>query len=104
VVAPTDLLYTIKINKKNVQAVRQLAIGYVAAWLEMQAENDGLLVKGIDSKEIQAELLRLDVRTRLFSAKDPDTKNVVKLLGLETTEKLVRTFCGDPDDPVWSTR
>ena len=53
---------------------------------------------------MQAELLKLDVRTRQFCGRDPDTKNVANIFGLELTDKLVRTLWGDPDDPVWSSR
>ena len=103
-VSPTTLLYTIPFNKKNFKKVRELSIGYVATWLDMLEENDGVLTKNIDSKEVQAELLKLDVRTRQFCGRDPDTKNVVKLFGMNVTDKLVRTLWGDPDDKIWSTR
>jgi hypothetical protein len=87
-VAPTTLLYTIPFNKKNFDKVRDLSIGFVATWLDMLEEQDGPLMKGVDSKLVQADLLRLDVRTRQFCGRDPDTKNVVKLFGLETTDKV----------------
>jgi len=103
-VAPTTLLYTIPYNRKNFDKVRDLSVGYVATWLDMLAEQDGPLVKGVDSKDAQAELLRLDVRTRQFCGRDPDTKNVANLFGLETTDKLVRTLWGDPDDKIWTSR
>ena len=103
-VAPTTLLYTIKYNRKNFNKVRQLSMDFVATWLDMLAETTGPLVDKVDSKECQADLLRLDVRTRQFCGRDPDTKNVVSLFGLETTDKLVRTFWGDPHDPIWSSR
>jgi len=103
-VAPTTLLYTIPYSKKNFNKVRDLSIGYVATWLDMLDEQDGPLMKDVDSKETQAELLRLDVRTRQFCGRDPDTKNVANLFGLETTDKLVRTLWGDPDDKIWSSR
>jgi len=103
-VAPTTLLYTIPYNKKNFNKVRDLSIGYVRTWLDMLAEEDGPLMKGVDSKETQAELLRLDVRTRQFCGRDPDTKNVVGIFGPEVTDKLVRTLWGDPDDNVWKSR
>jgi hypothetical protein len=85
-VAPTTLLYTVPYNAKNFDKVRDLSIGYVATWHDMLAETDGPLLK--DSREIQTELLRLDVRTRQFCGRDPDTKNVVKIFGLETTDKV----------------
>ena len=103
-VSPTTLLYTIPYNKKNFDKVRQLSIDYVSTWLDMLDENDGVLMKDIDSKDTQAELLTLDVRTRQFCGRDPDTKNVVNLFGLNVTDNLVRTFWGDPDDPIWSSR
>jgi len=87
-VAPTTLLYTIPYNKKNFKKVRDLSIGYVATWLEMLKETEGPLMKGLDSKDVQAELLRLDVRTRQFCGRDPDTKNVANIFGLETTDKV----------------
>ena len=34
----------------------------------------------------------------------PDTKNVANIFGLQTTDKLVRTLWGDPDDPLWQSR
>lgn len=89
-VAPTTLLYTIPFNQKNFDKVRDLSIGYVATWLDMLAEEDGPLVKGLDSKDVQTELLRLDVRTRQFCGRDPDTKNVANLFGLELTDKVRR--------------
>ena len=90
-VAPTTLLYTVKFNKKNFAKVRQLSMDYVAAWLEMLAEEDGPLVKS--SKEIQAELLRLDVRTRQFCGRDPDTKNVVRFVSFFCFCELTFFFC-----------
>ena len=54
--------------------------------------------------QVQTELLQLDVRTRQFCGRDPDTKNVANIFGLETTDKLVRTLWGDPDDPLWQSR
>jgi hypothetical protein len=41
---------------------------------------------------------------RQFVCRDPDTKNVISLLGYDTTDKLVRTLKGDPDDSFWKTR
>ena len=58
-------------------------------------------------RQVQKELLQLDVRTRQFCGRDPDTKNVANIFGLETTDKLVRSLWGDPDDPytkVWHDR
>ena len=89
-VAPTTLLYTIPYSQRNFQKVRELSMGYVATWLDMIAETEGPLLKGIATKEVQAELLRLDVRTRQFCGRDPDTKNVANLFGLETTDKVRR--------------
>ena len=63
-----------------------------------------MLVDGVETREVQAELLKLDVRTRQFCGRDPDTKNVANIFGLETTDKLVRTLWGDPDDAVWQSR
>ena len=103
-VSPNTLLYTIPYNKKNFNKVRKLSMDYVATWLDMLEESDGVLMKDVDSKATQAELLRYDVRTRQFCGRDPDTKNVVKLFGLETSDLLVRTLWGDPDDRIWSTR
>ena len=70
----------------------------------MLEEQDGVFFKGIDTKETQATLLQTDVRTRQFCGRDPDTKNVANIFGLELTDKLVRTLWGDPDDPVWQSR
>ena len=56
------------------------------------------------STQVQKELLQTDVRSRQFCGRDPDTKNVANIFGLETTDKLVRTLWGSPDDPVWATR
>ena len=103
-VAPTTLLYTIPMSKKNFARVRELSMQYMRAWLEMLDEKEGVLLEGIDTREVQTELLQLDVRTRQFCGRDPDTKNVANIFGLETTDKLVRTLWGDPDDPVWSSR
>ena len=77
---------------------------YMTAWLELLDETEGVLVDGIDTRETQTELLQLDVRTRQFCGRDPDTKNVANIFGLETTDKLVRTLWGDPDDKIWQTR
>jgi len=76
----------------------------MASWLEMLEEEEGVLADGVDTKETQTELLQLDVRTRQFCGRDPDTKNVANIFGLEVTDKLVRTLWGDPDDPIWSSR
>jgi len=103
-VAPTTLLYTIPFSKKNFAKVRELSMDYMRAWLELLDETDGVLTEGVDTREVQAELLQLDVRTRQFCGRDPDTKNVANIFGLERTDKLVRTLWGDPDDPVWSSR
>ena len=40
------------------------------------------------TREVQLELLRLNVRTRQFWGRDPDMKNVANLFGLETTNKV----------------
>ena len=77
---------------------------YMTAWLELLDETEGVLVDGIDTRETQTELLQLDVRTRQFCGRDPDTKNVANIFGLEKTDKLVRTLWGDPDDSLWQTR
>ena len=84
--------------------VRELSTNYMRAWLELLDEKDGVLTEGLQTKETQTELLQLDVRTRQFCGRDPDTKNVANIFGLETTDKLVRTLWGDPDDPVWCSR
>ena len=102
--APTTLLYTIPMNEKNFARVRELSLQYMRSWLEMLSETDGVLLDGIDSREVQTELLQLDVRTRQFCGRDPDTKNVANIFGLELTDKLVKTLWGSPDDPVWTTR
>jgi len=103
-VAPTTLLYTIPFTKKTFAKVRSLAMEYMTAWLELLDETEGVLVDGIDTRETQTELLQLDVRTRQFCGRDPDTKNVANIFGLEKTDKLVRTLWGDPDDPIWQSR
>lgn len=103
-VAPTTLLYTIPFTKNTFAKVRSLAMEYMAAWLELLDETEGVLVEGIDTRETQTELLQLDVRTRQFCGRDPDTKNVANIFGLEKTDKLVRTLWGDPDDPIWQSR
>ena len=103
-VAPTTLLYTIPFKKKNFERVRELSKMYMKSWLEMLDETEGVLVEDINSKKTQTELLQLDVRTRQFCGRDPDTKNVANIFGLEVTDKLVRTLWGDPDDPVWQSR
>ena len=103
-VAPTTLLYTIPMSKKNFGKVRELSMQYMRAWLEMLSETDGVLMEGIETKEVQKELLQLDVRTRQFCGRDPDTKNVANIFGLEMTDKLVRTLWGDPDDAIWQSR
>jgi len=103
-VAPTTLLYTVPFSEKNFERVRQLSMDYMRSWLELVDETEGVLLDGIDTREVQTELLQLDVRTRQFCGRDPDTKNVANIFGLETTDKLVRTLWGDPDDPIWSSR
>jgi len=103
-VAPTTLLYTIPFKRKNLETVRRLSIDYMRSWLELLDESEGVLVDNINTREVQTELLQLDVRTRQFCGRDPDTKNVANLFGLETTDKLVRTLWGDPDDAVWQSR
>ena len=95
-VAPTTLLYTIPFSKKTFAKVRELSISHVRAWLEMLDETEGVLVEGINTRERQTELLQLDVHARQFCGRDPDTKNVANIFGLETTDKLVRTLWGDP--------
>ena len=87
-VAPTTLLYTIPYSRRNFAKVRDLSVGYVNAWLDMLDEDDGPLMRDVGTREVQSELLRLDVRTRQFCGRDPDTKNVVNLFGLETTDKV----------------
>ena len=77
---------------------------YMTAWLELLDETEGVLVDGIDTRETQTELLQLDVRTRQFCGRDPDTKNVANIFGLDVTDKLVRTLWGDPDDAIWQSR
>ena len=103
-VAPTTLLYTVPMSKKNFARVRELSMGYMRSWLELLDETDGVLLDGVGSLETQKELLQLDVRTRQFCGRDPDTKNVANIFGLETTDKLVRTLWGDPDDSIWQSR
>ena len=106
--APTTLLYTVKHNKKNFEKVRQISKDYTRVWLDLalgdEPDPDGVLSKGVDTPEVQAELLQTDVRTRQFCGRDPDTKNVANIFGLELTDKLVKTLWGSPDDPVWATR
>ena len=106
--APTTLLYTVKHNKKNFEKVRQISKDYTRVWLDLalgdEPDPDGVLSKGVDTPEVQAELLQTDVRTRQFCGRDPDTKNVANIFGLELTDKLVKTLWGSPDDPVWTTR
>ncbi|KAJ8601874.1 hypothetical protein CTAYLR_002692 [Chrysophaeum taylorii] len=102
--APTTLLYTVGYSNKNFAKVRQIAMDYVRVWLDMAQENEGVLVKNIDSRDVQTELLQTDVRIRQFCGRDPDTKNVANILGLDTTDKLVRTLWGDPNDPIWASR
>ena len=101
-VAPTTLLYTIPFSKKTFAKVRELSISHAHGWRCLTKRS--VLVEGINTRERQTELLQLDVRTRQFCGRDPDTKNVANIFGLETTDKLVRTLWGDPDDPVWQTR
>jgi len=72
-VSPVTLLYTIPYNKKNFDKVRKLSMDYMAVWLDMLEEKDGVLMKDIYSKKRQAELLRYDMKTRMFCKKDPDT-------------------------------
>ena len=63
-VAPTTLLYTVPMNKKNFAKVRELSMDYMKSWLEMLDETEGVLVDGIDTRERQTELLQIDVRPR----------------------------------------
>ena len=94
-------------NSSRLTGIEQKRSGFrqeVRPLLELLDETEGVLVDGVDSREVQTELLQLDVRTRQFCGRDPDTKNVANIFGLETTDKLVRTLWGDPDDPVWSSR
>jgi hypothetical protein len=87
--------------------VRDLALAHVSSWLDLlDNKHDGMnvLTKDIGTFWTQAELLRVDVRMRQFVGRDPDTKNMVKILGQNTTNKLIRTMCGDPDDVFWMTR
>lgn len=100
--SPTTLLYTMKYNKKNFQKVRDIATKYTKKWLDLAYSDNPILLK--NSKDIQAELLKIDVRTRQFCGRDPDTKNVANILGLDLTDKLVRTLWGHPDDPIWAKR
>jgi hypothetical protein len=105
--SPTTLLYTVKPTSRNLAAVRELCVAHVTAWLDLlegDGDDVGVLQKGIGTFETQAELLRLDVRMRTFVARDPDTRNVVKIIGSETTDKLIRTLYGDPDDSLWDGR
>uniref|UniRef100_A0A7S3U3M3 Red chlorophyll catabolite reductase n=1 Tax=Strombidinopsis acuminata TaxID=141414 RepID=A0A7S3U3M3_9SPIT len=106
-VAPTTLLYTVKYSKKSLAAVRDLGIAHVSSWLDLlegKDDKNGVLLKDIESRDTQAMLLQLDVRTRQFPFRDPDTKNVANILGLEITDKIIRTLCGDPEDPIWRKR
>ena len=66
-VAPTTLLYTIPFSKKNFARVRELSMAYMRSWLELIDETDGVLVDGIASRDVQKELLQIDVRTRHWS-------------------------------------
>jgi hypothetical protein len=102
-VAPTTLLYTVPYSRRNVDKVRDLSVGYVATWLDMLDETDGPLMRDVDTREVQSELLRLDVRTRQFCGRDPDTKNVANIFGLEKTDK-VRRFVGMVRHCVWCVR
>lgn len=86
-VAPTTLLYTVPYSTRNFDKVRDLSVGYVSTWLDMLDETDGPLMRDVDTREVQSELLRLDVRTRQFCGRDPDTKNVANIFGLEKTDK-----------------
>lgn len=87
-------------------------------------------MRDVGTREVQSELLRLNVRTRQFCGRDPDTKNVASLFGLETTNKVSvswmvyqvpcrkylldvplagllqidRTLWGDLEDEIWKTR
>ena len=89
-VAPTTLLYTVPYSKRNFDKVRDLSVGYVATWLDMLDEMDGPLMRDVNTRDVQSELLRLDVRTRQFCGRDPDTKNVANIFGLEVTDKVRR--------------
>lgn len=102
--APTTLLYTIKYNKKNFEKVRKISQDYTQLWLDMAYDKNPVLLKNIDDKDTQTELLKVDVRTRQFCGRDPDTKNVANIFGIDTTDKLVRTLWGHPDDPIWTDR
>ena len=55
-------------------------------------------MRDVGTREVQSELLRLNVRTRQFCGRDPDTKNVVSLFGLEMTqrERPLRGFSSRP--------
>lgn len=102
-VSPTTLLYTAKPTARNLAAMRDLCVAHVTSWLDLLDEG-GVMLEGIDTFDRQAELLRPDVRMRTFVARDPDTRNVVKIIGRDTTDKLVRTLYGDPDDGLWDGR
>eukprot|EP00962_Isochrysis_galbana_P005402 scaffold1456_cov118-Isochrysis_galbana.AAC.2 len=106
-VSPTELLYTIPYNKQSLAKVRDFALAHISSWLDLldnKHDATGVLFKDIGTFPTQAELLRLDVRMRQFVGRDPDTRNVVKILGQDTVNKLVRTMYGDPDDVFWKTR
>jgi len=106
--APTTLLYTVKHNKKNFEKVREISRQYTDLWLDLalqeEPDPEGVMTDGVGTDEVQRELLKTDVRTRQFCGRDPDTKNVANIFGLELTDKLVRTLWGSPEDPVWSSR
>mmetsp|Transcript_28007 Transcript_28007/g.86633 ORF Transcript_28007/g.86633 Transcript_28007/m.86633 type:complete len:368 (+) Transcript_28007:875-1978(+) len=106
--APTTLLYTVKHNKKNFELIREISKNYTNYWLDLALgevdDPGGVLSKGVTTDVVQRELLQTDVRTRQFCGRDPDTKNVANIFGLELTDKLVRTLWGSPEDPVWASR
>ena len=43
---------------------------YMRIWLELLDDEDGVLLDGIQSKAVQEELLKIDVRTRQFCGRD----------------------------------
>lgn len=98
---PILLLYTIPYSKKNFKAVRDICIDYTKVFLELAHDPK---LDAAKSTQTEADLLQHDVRLRQFCGRDPDTKNVANIFGLDTTDKLVRTLWGSPDDPIWSSR
>lgn len=90
-VAPTTPL-SFPYMTKNFNKVHELSVVYVRTWLDMLDETSGPLIKDVETREVQSELLRLDGRTRQFCGREPDW--IANLFGLETTDKFVRLSDG----------